>query len=121
MKLLQEQEAETDASRRRYDELINTQQTKETTFHNAQLRQDKIKEDFDRHTKVDDFEPGDWVLKWDAINEYKGKHGKFDKLWLGPFKIATHCGSNAYLLQESNGELAGGGPVNGRFLKHYIV
>jgi hypothetical protein len=121
MKLLQEQEAETNASRRREDELISVQQTREKAFNNAQLRQDKIKEAFDRHTKVDDFKPGDWVLKWDARNEDKGKHGKFDHLWLGPFKIAAYHGSNAYLLQESNGELVGGGPVNGRFLKHYIV
>jgi hypothetical protein len=70
---------------------------------------------------VDDFEPGNGVLKWDAKNEDKGKHGKFDHLWLGPFKIATYSGRNAYLLQDNNGELIGGGPVNGRFLKHYIV
>jgi hypothetical protein len=44
MKLLQEQEAETDASRRRDDELISVQQTREKDFHNAQLFQDKIKE-----------------------------------------------------------------------------
>jgi hypothetical protein len=59
MKLLHEQEAEKNASRRRDDDLINVQQTRENSFHNTQLRQDKIKEDLDRHTKVDDFEPGD--------------------------------------------------------------
>jgi hypothetical protein len=47
--------------------------------------------------------------------------GNFDHLWLGLFKIAAYHGRNAYLLQESNGELVGGGPVNGRFLRHYIV
>jgi hypothetical protein len=121
MRLLQEQDAETDATQRRKDELISVQQTREKDFDNTQLCQDKIKEAFDRHTKVDDFEPGDLVLKWDARNEDKGKHGKFDHLWLGPFKIAAYRGSNAYLLQESNGELIGGGPVNGKFLKNYIV
>jgi hypothetical protein len=70
---------------------------------------------------VDDFKLGDLVLKWDARNEDKGKHGKFDHLWLGPFEIAAYRGSNAYILQESNGDIVGGGPVNGRFLKHYIV
>jgi hypothetical protein len=121
MRLLQEQDAEKDATRRRKDELISVQQTREKYFDNTQLRQDKIKEDFDRHTKVDEFKPGDWVLKWDARNEDKGKHGKFHHLWLGPFKIAAYRGSNAYLLQECNGELIGGGPVNGRFLNNYIV
>jgi len=61
---------------------------------------------------MDNLELGYLVLKWDAINEDKGKHGKFDHLWLGPFKIAAYRGRNAYLLQESNGELAGGGTLN---------
>jgi hypothetical protein len=55
MRLLQEQDAETDATRRRKDELISVQQTREKSFNNSQLCQDKIKEAFDRHTKVDDF------------------------------------------------------------------
>jgi hypothetical protein len=70
---------------------------------------------------VDDFKLGDLVLKWDAINEDKVKQGKFDHLWMGPFKIAAYRGSNAYILQESNGDILGGRLVNSRFLKHYIV
>jgi hypothetical protein len=85
------------------------------------LHQDKIKKYFDRNTKEDDFKPGDLVLRWDARNEDKGKHGKFDHLWLGPFKIVAYHANNAYLIQESNGYIIGGGPVNGRFLKHYII
>jgi hypothetical protein len=119
MRLLQEQDAETNATRRRKDELIDVQQTREKAFHNTQLHQDKIKEAFDRHTKVDDFKLGDSVLRWDARNEDKGKHGKFDHLWLGQFKIVAYYGRNAYFLKENNGELVGGGPVNGKFLKHY--
>jgi hypothetical protein len=64
---------------------------------------------------------GDLVLIWDARNEDKGKHGKFDHLWLGPSKIVAYHGNNAYLMQESNGDIVGGGLVNGRFLKHYII
>jgi len=45
---------------------------------------------FDKHTKVDYFKVDDLVLKWDARNEHKGKHGKFDYLWLGPFKIIAY-------------------------------
>jgi hypothetical protein len=121
MKLLYEQEVEKDANQRRDDELINVQQTREKDFHNSQLCQYKSKEAFKICTKVNDFEPGDLVLKWDVRNEDKGKHGKFDHLWLGPFKIETYCGSNSYLLQKNNGDIIGGGPVNGRFLKHYII
>jgi hypothetical protein len=85
------------------------------------LHQDKIKRDFDKHTKEDDFKVGDLVLRWDARNEDKGKHGKFDHLWLGPFKIMAYHGNNSYMIQESNGDIVGGGSMNGRFLKHYII
>jgi len=70
---------------------------------------------------VDDFKPGDMVLKWDSINEDKGKNEKFNHLSLGPFKIATYHGKKSYILQESKGDIVGGGPMNGRFLKNYIV
>jgi hypothetical protein len=60
--------------------MINVQQTREKAFHNAQLHQYKIKEAFDKCTKVDDFDLGDLVLKWDVRNEDKGKHENFDHL-----------------------------------------
>jgi hypothetical protein len=80
MRLLQEKDLETDATRRRKDELINVQQTREKTFNNSQLHQDRIKKDFDRNTKEDDFKVGDLVLRWDSKNEDRGKLGKFDHL-----------------------------------------
>jgi hypothetical protein len=121
MKLLQEQEAEPNDAQRRINQLIHVKQMREQMFKNSQLHQDKMKRAFDRHTKDDDFKVDDLVLKWDARNEDKGKHGKFDHLWLGPFKIFAYHGNNAYLLHELNGNLIGGGPVNGRFLKHYLL
>jgi hypothetical protein len=82
MRLLQEQDVETNATRRRTNELINAQKTREKAFNKSQLHQDKIKMDFDKHTKEDDLEVGDLMLKWDAINEDRGNNGKFDHLWL---------------------------------------
>ena len=32
-----------------------------------------------------DFQEGDIVLKWYKVNEIKGKHSKFQNLWLGPY------------------------------------
>eukprot|EP00253_Pinus_taeda_P029340 PITA_29340 len=72
-----------------------------------------------RKAKVDKFQVHDVVLKWDARNEEKGKHGKFENLWKGPFKIAAYRGQNAFLLKEMNGEDCPGGPINGRLLKRY--
>ena len=39
---------------------------------------------FDKRAKVDCFNLGDLVLKWDARHEDKGKHGKYDELWKVP-------------------------------------
>jgi hypothetical protein len=98
MRLLQEQEVEPNDSQRRIIQLIHVKQMREKFLKNSQLHQDKIKRAFDRHTKDDDFKVGDLVLKWDVRNEDKGKHGKFDHLWLGPFRIVSYHGKNAYLL-----------------------
>ena len=79
-----------------------------------------MKEIFDRRTKPNDFDIGDVVLQWDAPHEEKGKHGKFDHLWKGPYKIASFRGKNANVLEEMEGGLISGGPVNGSLLKHYF-
>lgn len=42
---------------------------------------------------------GDVVLRWDAQNEEKGKHGKFQNLWKGPYRISMFRGNNSYLLE----------------------
>jgi len=51
------------------------------------------------------------VLKWDARNEEKGKHGKYENLRKGPFRVATFHESNAYLLQDLIGEFLDGEPM----------
>ena len=74
---------------------------------------------FDKRNKASDFKIGDKVLKWDSRREDKGKHGKFDNLWQGPYLIQSAIGNNAFFLQELDGVEYFGGPVNGRVLKHY--
>ena len=76
---------------------------------------------FDRRTKPDDLHIGHVVLQWDAPHEEKGKHGKFDHLWKGPYKIAMFRGKNDYMLEEIDGGLVSGAPVNRRLLKHYFL
>ncbi|MCY6524777.1 hypothetical protein, partial [Actinobacillus pleuropneumoniae] len=60
--------------------------------------QEKIKKIYDRKTKAEKFQLEDVVLRWDARNEEKGKHGNFDNLWKGPYKILAYQGQNAFLL-----------------------
>ena len=90
-------------------------------FNRAQLFQEKVKGILNKKTKSKDFQVGDMVLKWDAIREDKGKHGKFDHLWKGPYKVATFTGNNAYMLEEVEGGFVSGAPVNGLLLKHYFL
>ena len=64
---------------------------------------------------------GDVVFLWDAPHEEKGKHGKFDHLWKGPYKISAFRGNNAYILEEMEGGLVSRALANGRLLKHYFM
>ena len=82
--------------------------------------QDKIKSIFDKKTKFDDFYIVGKVLKWDSRREEKGKHGKFDFLWKGPYIIYGYRGNNAFFLNKLDGIDIPGGPINGRMLKHYL-
>jgi len=63
---------------------------------------------------------GDKVLKWDSKREDKGKHGKFEFLWKGPFIIQASQGNNTYFLKSLDGIEAKHGPVNCHMLKHYF-
>ena len=99
--------------------MVHLQQTREEVFKNTSKLQEKIKKIYDRKAEADKFQLDDVVLKWDARNEEKGKHDKFENLWKGPFKIAAYRGQNAFLLKEMNGEDCPGGPINGRLLKRY--
>ena len=54
---------------------------------NSEAHQQKMNIIFDKRANVDNFQVGDWVLKWDTVRKDKGKHGKFDSLWIGPFVI----------------------------------
>ena len=94
---------------------------RETIYDRPELTQDKMKKFFYRKVKADDFQLGDLVLKWGARFEDKRKHGKFDHLWQGPYKISPLNGKSAYFLQDSYGNRVTSGPVNGRFLKHYLT
>ena len=119
VKLLQEAGSEDDPMQRRLNQMIHLQQTRQEVFQNTSKLQEKIKKIYDRKAKANKFQLDDVVLKWDARNKEKGKHGKFENLWKDHFKIAAYRGQNAFLLKEMNGEDCPGGPINGRLLNRY--
>ena len=61
------------------------------------------------------------VLRWDVRIEDKGKHGKFDNLCLGPFRIDEVLHNNTSVLKNMDDENLSGGLVNGIFLNHYYL
>ena len=69
--------------------------------------------------KENNFEVGDLVLKWDRANEPKGKHSKFQNLWLGPFQVAEKIGADTYRLQNLKEE-PDSLPVNDQALNQYF-
>jgi hypothetical protein len=83
---------------RRIHQLVEVQQTREKVIGRAHDRQQKIKQAFDRKSRKEDFQLGDLVLKWDAPRQDKGKHGKFEALWIGPFKVSEVFPNNTYRL-----------------------
>jgi len=89
-------------------------------YQRGQVLQENLKKIFDKRTKAEDFFIGDKVLKWDSRGEEKGKHGKFDFLWKGPYVIQAVQGNNTYFLKSLDGTKVDDGPVNGRMLKHYF-
>ena len=106
---------------RRMLDLVELQQAHEQLLDRSEAHQKKIKNTFDKKAKVDNFQVGDKVLKWDALRQDKGNHNKFDSLWTGPFMITQVQNNNTFMLQNLGGEEMFGGPVNGRFLKLYFV
>ena len=66
------------------------------------------------------FDVGDLVLKWDNPNVEKGKHTKFQHLWIGPYLVTKKLGPATYKLQYLQGQEEGL-PVNGLCLKHYFT
>jgi hypothetical protein len=120
-KFFQEEQTESNDMVRRMLDLVELQQVREQLVDKSEAHQKRIKDTFDRKEKVDNFQVGDWVLKWDALRQDKGKHGKFDSLWTGPFMITQVQHNNTFILQSLEGEEMFGGPVNGHFLKLYFI
>lgn len=70
--------------------------------------QDQIKKFFGNKTKENDFKCEDLVLKRDARIQEKGKHGKFDNIWKGPYRITTLLGKNNFILKYLQGLVLSG-------------
>ena len=94
----QEEEDEPNDMMRRMMDLVELQQIREQVVEKSKAHQQRIKGMFDKRAKAYNFQVGDWVLKWDAVRQDKGKHGKFDSLWIGHFFIDQVYENNTFKL-----------------------
>lgn len=104
----------------RMEDLIRLDETRrESVARNAKL-QLQVKNLYDKKTVDRKFEPSDLVLVWNAKLEDKGKHGKFDPIWLGSYLIHDKWGQDSYIIKDFNGDIQEL-PVHGLFLKQYFI
>jgi len=111
-KFLQEEQNEEKEMAKRITDLVEVHQIWDQLVEKFVAHQKRIKEAFERKAETSSFQVGDLVLKWDALKEKKGNHGKFDALWTRPFVIAQMQGNNTFMLQSMEGEIVFYGPVN---------
>eukprot|EP00253_Pinus_taeda_P009085 PITA_09085 len=70
----------------RHDQILKLEEEREKAKIIHAKHQQIIKTSFDSISSGSkQFQVGDLVLKWDKAHEDKGKHTKFQKMWLGPF------------------------------------
>eukprot|EP00253_Pinus_taeda_P017642 PITA_17642 len=78
---------------KRIYQLVRLEQLRDKAINKFRNHQMIVKRWFDRHLVGDkDYQVGELVLKWDKLSEPKGKHMKFQHLWLGPFQVEEKIG-----------------------------
>ena len=108
-----------DDMHQRIDELAGLVETRKEASVRSMKLQLQTKNLYDRRTVIKKFQPEDLVLMWNARLQDKGKHGKFDPIWLGPYLIDSLWGNDSYFIKDLSGnqlEL----PVHGQFMKRYF-
>eukprot|EP00253_Pinus_taeda_P027681 PITA_27681 len=114
------EEAPSSSIQLKHDQILKLEEEREKAKDTHAKHQQIIKAAFDSASSGSkQFQVGDLVLKWDKAHEDKGKHTKFQKLWLGPFQIYEKIGHSTFLLQDLTG-LRDSLPVNGLILKRFF-
>ena len=105
----------------RIDTLLKLEELRQKAKENLNQHQFIIKIWFNkRKSSTRNFDVGDLVLKWYNPHAEKGKHTKFQHLWIGPYLITEKLVSTTYKLQDLQGHEESL-PVNGLCLKHYFT
>eukprot|EP00253_Pinus_taeda_P002829 PITA_02829 len=104
----------------RHDQILKLEEEREKAKIIHAKHQQIIKSSFySISSRSKQFQVGDLVLKWDKAHEDKGKHTKFQKMWLGLLQICEKIGHSTFMLQDLSG-LRDSLPVNGLILKKFF-
>jgi hypothetical protein len=103
----------------RMNSLLDLEDKRMFALGNIKRRQRTVKKYFNKSVKAVKFKVNEKVLLWDSAHADRGRHSKFQKLWLGPFKIAFVLGANSYILKDLQERLFSCN-TNGYHLKHYV-
>ena len=84
--------------------MLKLEEVRQNDKDNFNQHQVIIKIWFDkRKSGTRNFDVGGLVLKWDNLHVEKGKHTKFQHLWIGPYLITEKLGPTTYKLQYLQG------------------
>ena len=73
--------------------LLKSEESRSKSRERFKHQQEVVKRWFDKHKAGNkEFEVRDLVLKWDHPHDEKGKHTKFQHLWVYPFLIVANLG-----------------------------
>jgi hypothetical protein len=103
----------------RINALLALEEQRMFSLENIKRRQQTVKKYFKKRAKYVKFKVNEKVFLWESSHADRGRHSKFQKLCLGPFKIAFVLGTNFYLFKDLDERLFYYS-TNVSHLKHYV-
>jgi hypothetical protein len=117
--MLQIEELNSSNIPQRVNALLALEEQRMFSLENIKRRQQTVKKYFNKSAKFVRYKVNEKVLMCDSTHTDRGRHSKFQTLWLGPFKITFDLGANSYILKDLEERLFSYS-TNDSHLKHYV-
>jgi hypothetical protein len=80
--------------------LLSLEEQRNFSLEKLKRRKQTVKNYFNKREKAVEFKIDEKVLLWDSAHDERGRHSKFQKLWLGTLKITFILDTNSCLLKD---------------------
>jgi hypothetical protein len=117
--MLQIEELNSSDISQRINALLALEEKRTFALDNIKMRQQIVKKYFNKSVKTVKFKINEKVLLWYSTHADRGRHSKFQKLWLGPFNISFVLGDNSYILKYLQEQFFSYS-TNNSHLNHYV-